>query len=422
MGTLRLNDLVRGAVEEITIDLTSSVSDTVEVVIHDLGLPRFDLDGAPIVYELRSAASDEALEATRSLTDAGVGSGETVELVSRAGGAVWEHVRGLTMQLRTELDAGLRRGRNAVRSELRSGVERVEGAVRREVRGVIRSATQDIEAELNRRLRRTGRQLGFWARRRIRRLTAQLEATGVLPSEVDALAMATGQLRTVAQAALVVPLAGVAAVGAVAGGGSLYLSTTDDAPDLSALEARVTQIGLAAQDALDAANAAQTMAEGADRRAGDALELAQAHVADLSDPHDTAVLATIDDHVRAELDTPAAADGWVDRLLGAAQDRADRRIDAHLSTAYQAVPGVTVDVGPGESLWGVAQAVLRRDPGYDHQCADVAAIESPTPADVAAYVRRLWVANVGLIQDNADSIEAGIALQVVCPGPDARAG
>ncbi|MDH3500599.1 MAG: hypothetical protein OEM97_10780 [Acidimicrobiia bacterium] len=176
--------------------------------------------------------------------------------------------------------------------------------------------------------------------------------------------------------------------------------------------------------AMEAADAARQLALAAEAAAANAKTTADAaagevivHRGDTSDPHAIEVLAVVDAYVRDRLVRRAAADSgaasWVDDLLSVADRQAGGRIDLHLSTEYGSGGEKTV-VSSGESLWEIAARVLGEQE-YGDECGN--APEPPLRSEqIIDYIARLWIANVGVVGANPDAVEAGVTLQLVCPG------
>jgi len=201
-----VSDRVRGSDVELTVDESATVTDVIERMISSAGLPRTTTAGTRLEYQLFSG--EAALPPSQTVADLGLATTADLALVSPEAGAVWERVRSLSQEIRGEVVAGARGTIRTAEDEVRTSVDRVRGEIEHEVRGLLREATGGVEQEVTRRIRGAGKELRTWARRRIRRQVNEIAATGAVPAEVEALSLATGQLRRVAQSALVLPLAG----------------------------------------------------------------------------------------------------------------------------------------------------------------------------------------------------------------------
>ncbi len=417
MITLVVRDRVRDTDVEVRAERSATVSEVVDGLVATHGLPRTTPAGGPLRYDLTAAGSDEVWPPSATLAELGAADSTAVELTSPDARIVWARVRELSQALRAEVEAGIKGAAGAAQVELEAGAGRVKAQVHDEVRGLVREATNSVEREITRRIQGLARMLNLRARRAIRRYIGEVAATGAIPGEVRALSLAAGQLTSAARSALVAPLAGAVVVAsAVAGTGAVVANNAQAA----AREAETTadQAASALARIQDQLEVAVAELEQARDRANQALAALDEHQA-ADDPHGIEPLEQVAAEVGAVLQLAGEPGfSWV----GALVDAADGRIDAHLSTEYVGGDG-RMRVEPGDSLWRIAAGLLVGGAYAEFvDCPHLSPRPDPSVADIADYVGRLWVANVGVIGADANVISDEIELQVICPRSDNPAG
>ncbi len=98
-----IDDRVREELVLVTLDAARAVSDILDKLIEDFGLPQRTLDRQPIWYDLLRLKDDSRLDAARSLAAQGVEQGDTLQLVSKEGRDAWITVRDILEEIRDQL-------------------------------------------------------------------------------------------------------------------------------------------------------------------------------------------------------------------------------------------------------------------------------------------------------------------------------
>jgi hypothetical protein len=97
--TVIIDDQIRDQQFTQSFDLQSTVSAVIGWLVHQYGLPRYNMGGHPIHYDLIRAQTGQALPPNITLHQAGVLDGEELQLVSQEARLLWKLIEKLKEEL-----------------------------------------------------------------------------------------------------------------------------------------------------------------------------------------------------------------------------------------------------------------------------------------------------------------------------------